>query len=138
MANKKNINIPKDWKLIDEDRYTFVKENEDGGYTFVGLTEISDDDDFVVQTGTYNASDELEQDMWGVASIVYEEGYGLDPDEEMTREEWLDYLERHYGNNVELVIDKCLFWQDYNNEDICEVHGWEKACTKVEGLLHIY
>ena len=58
--------------------------------------------------------------------------------EEMTREEWLDYLERHYGNNVELVIDKCLFWQDYNNEDICKVHGWEKACTKVEGLLHIY
>lgn len=138
MNNKKNIRIPNGWELIDEDRYTFARENEDGGYTFVGLTEISDDDDFVVQTGTYNASDELEQDQWGIFLAVWEEGYGMNPDGYMTKEDWINNLEQNYGNNVELVIDKCLFWQDYDNEDICKVHGWEKACIKVQGLLHIY
>lgn len=134
---KKNMNIVKGWELIDQDRYTWAKEHEDGHYSFIGLTEISDDDGFVIQKGEYDASDELEQDQWGVFMTVWEEGYGLCPDGYMTREEWLENLENHYGNNVELIIDKCLFWQDHDNEDICTIHGWDRACTKIRGLLEI-
>lgn len=139
---KKNMNTYKGWELIDEDRYTFAKENEDGGYTFVGLEEISDDNDFMIQVGTYNASDELEQDQWGVFMAVWEEGYGMNPnnddeDEYMDKEIWLENLEQNYGNNIELVIDKCLFWQDFSNEDICTIHGWDRACLKIKGLLEI-
>lgn len=134
---KKNVNIVKGWELIDQDRFTWAKEQEDGHYSFIGLTEISDDDGFVIQKGEYDASDELEQDQWGVFMEVWEEGYGLCPDGYMTREEWLENLENHYGNNVELIIDKCLFWQDHDNEDICTIHGWDRACTKIRGLLEI-
>ena len=134
---KKNMNIVKGWELIDQDRFTWAKEHEDGHYSFIGLKEISDNDDFVVQKGEYDASDELEQDQWGVFMIVWEEGYGMDPDGYMTKEEWIEDLGKNYGNNVELVIDKCLFWQDSANEDICTIHGWDRACTKIRGLLEI-
>lgn len=134
---KKNMNIVKGWELIDEDRFTWAKENLDGGYTFIGLVQIDIDDNFAITTGTYNASDELEQDQWGVFMDVWGEGYGLCPDGYMTREEWLENLEQNYGNNIELVIDKCLFWQDHDNEDICTIHGWDRACTKIRGLLEI-
>lgn len=135
---KKNMNTYKGWELIDEDRYTFARENDDGSYTFVGLNEIDDDENFIVQTATYDASDELEQDQWGVFMAVWVEGYGLNPDGYMTKEEWIEDLEKNYGNNIELVIDKCLFWQDFDNEDVCTIHGWDRACTKVKGLLDIY
>ena len=134
---KKNMNTYKGWELIDEDRFTWAKEHEDGHYSFIGLKEISDNDDFLIQKGEYDASDELEQDQWGVFMAVWEEGYGLCPDGYMTREEWLENLGQNYGNNVELVIDKCLFWQDFANEDICTIHGWDRACTKIRGLLEI-
>ena len=134
---KKNMNTYKGWELIDEDCFTWAKEHEDGHYSFIGLKEISDNDDFVVQKGEYDASDELEQDQWGVFMIVWEEGYGMDPDGYMTKEEWLENLEQNYGNNIEFVIDKCLFWQDFDNEDICTIHGWDRACTKIRGLLEI-
>lgn len=134
---KKNMNIVKGWELIDEDRFTWAKENLDGGYTFIGLVQIDIDDNFAITTGTYNASDELEQDQWGVFMDVWGEGYGLNPDGYMTKEEWISDLENHYGNNIELVIDKCLFWQDHDNEDICTIHGWDRACTKIRGLLEI-
>lgn len=134
---KKNINIVKGWELIDQDRFTWAKEHEDGHYSFIGLKEISVDDGFVIQKGEYDASDELEQDQWGVFMTVWEEGYGPNPDGYMTKEEWIENLEQNYGNNIELVIDKCLFWQDYDNEDICTVHGWDRACTKIRGLLEI-
>lgn len=133
---KKNMNIIKGWELIDQDRFTWAKEHEDGHYSFIGLKQVSDDD-FIIQKGEYDASDELEQDQWGIFMTVWEEGYGLNPDGYMTREEWLENLEQNYGNNIELVIDKCLFWQDYDNEDICTVHGWDRACTKIRGLLEI-
>ena len=135
---KKNMNTYKGWELIDEDRFTWAKEHEDGHYSFIGLKEISDNDDFLIQKGEYDASDELEQDQWGIFMAVWEEGYGLCPDGYMTREEWLENLGQNYGNNVELVIDKCLFWQDFDNEDICTIHGWDRACVKVKGLLDIY
>lgn len=125
------------FELIDQDRYTWAREEEDGGYTLIGLRQIGDDDIFSVQKGTYNASDDIEQDTWGVFSAVWEEGYGMNPDGYNAKEHYLDYLERHYPD-VELTIDKCLFWQDYDNEEVCQIQGWEKACTKVEGLLHIY
>lgn len=134
---KKNMNTYKGWELIDEDRYTWAKEHEDGHYSFIGLKEISDNDVFVVQKGEYDASDELEQDQWGVFLIVWEEGYGPNPDGYMIKDEWIENLEQNYGNNIELVIDKCLFWQDHDNEDICTVHGWDRACTKIRGLLEI-
>lgn len=134
---KKNMNIVKGWELIDQDRFTWAKEQEDGHYSFIGLTEISDDDGFVIQKGEYNASDELEQDQWGVFMAVWEEGYGLNPDGYMDKDTWIGELENHYGNNIELVIDKCLFWQDFDNEDICTIHGWDRACTKIRGLLEI-
>lgn len=134
---KKNMNIVKGWELIDQDRFTWAKEHEDGHYSFIGLTEISDDDGFVIQKGKYDASDELEQDQWGVFMTVWEEGYGLNPDGYMTKKEWIENLEQNYGNNIELVIDKCLFWQDFNNEDICTIHGWDRACIKIRGLLEI-
>ena len=139
---KKNMNTYKGWELIDEDRYTFARENDDGSYTFVGLKEINDNDDFLIQTATYDASDELEQDQWGVFMIVWEEGYGMNPndddeDEYMDKEIWLENLEQNYGNNIELVIDKCLFWQDFANEDICTIHGWDRACLKIKGFLEI-
>lgn len=134
---KKNMNTYKGWELIDEDRYTFARENDDGSYTFVGLKEIDDDENFIVQTATYDASDELEQDQWGIFMAIWEEGYGMNPDGYMTKEEWIDNLERNYGNNIELVIDKCLFWQDFDNEDVCTIHGWDRACTKIKGLLEI-
>lgn len=134
---KKNVNIVKGWELIDQDRYTWAKEHEDGHYSFIGLTEISDDDGFVIQKGEYDASDELEQDQWGVFMAVWEEGYGLNPDGYMDKDTWIGELENHYGNNIELVIDKCLFWQDFDNEDICTIHGWDRACTKIRGLLEI-
>ena len=135
---KKNMNTYKGWELIDEDRFTWAKEHEDGHYSFIGLKEISDNEDFLIQKGEYDASDELEQDQWGIFMAVWEEGYGMNPDGYMTKEEWLENLEQNYGNNIELVIDKCLFWQDFDNEDICTIHGWEKACVKVKGLLDIY
>lgn len=134
---KKNMNTYKGWELIDEDRFTFARENEDGHYSFIGLKEISDNDDFLIQKGEYDASDELEQDQWGIFMAVWEEGYGLCPDGYMTKEEWLENLEQNYGNNIEFVIDKCLFWQDFDNEDICTIHGWDRACTKIRGLLEI-
>ena len=134
---KKNMNTYKGWELIDEDRYTWVKKNPDGSYTFIGLAQIDIDDNFAITTGTYNASDELEQDQWRVFMAVWGEGYGLNPDGYMTREEWLENLEQNYGNNIELVIDKCLFWHDFDNEDICTIHGWDRACTKIRGLLEI-
>lgn len=134
---KKNTNIVKGWDLIDMDRFTWAKEHEDGHYSFIGLKQVSDDDDFIIQKGEYDASDELEQDQWGVFMTVWEEGYGLNPDGYMTKEEWIENLEQNYGNNIELVIDKCLFWQDFNNEDICTIHGWDRACTKIRGLLEI-
>lgn len=133
---KKNMNIIKGWELIDQDRFTWAKEHEDGHYSFIGLKEISDDE-FLIQKGEYDASDELEQDQWGVFMAVWEEGYGLNPDGYMDKDTWIGDLENRYGNNVELVIDKCLFWQDYDNEDICTVHGWDRACTKIRGLLEI-
>ena len=134
---KKNMNTYKGWELIDEDRYTFAKEHEDGHYSFIGLKEISNNDDFLIQKGEYDASDELEQGQWDVFMAVWEEGYGLNPDGYMTKEEWLENLEQNYGNNIELVIDKCLFWQDFDNEDVCTIHGWDRACTKIRGLLEI-
>ena len=134
---KKNMSTYKGWELIDEDRFTWTKEYEDGHYLFIGLKEISDNDDFLIQKGEYDASDELEQDQWGIFMAVWEEGYGLCPDGYMTKEEWLENLEQNYGNNIEFVIDKCLFWQDFDNEDICTVHGWDRACTKIRGLLEI-
>ena len=134
---KKNMNTYKGWELIDEDLFTWAKQHEDGHYSFIGLKEISDNDDFLIQKGEYDASDEIEQDKWGVFMAVWEEGYGLCPDGYMTREEWLENLEQKYGNNIEFVIDKCLFWQDFDNEDICTIHGWDKACTKIRGLLEI-
>ena len=134
---KKNMNTYKGWELIDEDLFTWAKQHEDGHYSFIGLKEISDNDDFLIQKGEYDASDEIEQDQWGVFMAVWEEGYGLCPDGYMTREEWLENLEQKYGNNIEFVIDKCLFWQDFDNEDICTIHGWDKACTKIRGLLEI-
>lgn len=135
---KKNMNTYKGWELIDEDRFTWAKQHEDGHYSFIGLMEISDNNDFVVQKGEYDASDELEQDQWGVFMVVWEEGYGLNPDDYMDKEEWLSSLEVRCSDNIELTIDKCLFWQDFNNEDVCTIHGWEKACEKVKGLLEIY
>ena len=134
---KKNMSTYKGWELIDEDRFTWTKEYEDGHYLFIGLKEISDNDDFLIQKGEYDASDELEQDQWGVFMAVWEEGYGLNPDGYMTKEEWINDLGNNYGNNVELVIDKCLFWQDFCNEDVCTIHGWDRACTKIRGLLEI-
>ena len=134
---KKNMNTYKGWELIDEDRFTWAKEHEDGHYSFIGLKEISDNDDFLIQKGEYDASDELEQDQWGIFMAVWEEGYGLCPDGYMTREEWLENLEQKYGNNIEFVIDKCLFWQDFCNEDVCTIHGWDRAYTKIRGLLEI-
>ena len=134
---KKNMSTYKGWELIDEDRFTWTKEYEDGHYLFIGLKEISDNDDFLIQKGEYDASDELEQDQWGVFMAVWEEGYGLNPDGYMTKEEWLENLEQKYGNNIEFVIDKCLFWQDFCNEDVCTIHGWDRACTKIRGLLEI-
>lgn len=134
---KKNMNIVKGWELIDEDRFTWAKEHEDGHYSFIGLKEISDNDDFVIQKGEYDASDELEQDQWGVFMAVWEEGYGMNPDGYMDKDTWINDLEIDYGSNIELVIDKCLFWQDHDNEDICTIHGWDKACTKIRGLLEI-
>ena len=134
---KKNMNTYKGWELIDEDLFTWAKQHEDGHYSFIGLKEISDNDDFLIQKGEYDASDEIEQDQWGVFMAVWEEGYGLCPDGYMIREEWLENLEQKYGNNVELVIDKCLFWQDFCNEDVCTIHGWDRACTKIRGLLEI-
>lgn len=133
---KKNMNIVKDWELIDQDRFTWAKEHEDGHYSFIGLKEISVDE-FLIQKGEYDAIDELNMDEWGVFLKVHEEGYGLCPDGYMTREKWLENLEQNYGNNTELVIDKCLFWQDHDNEDICTIHGWDRACTKIRGLLEI-
>ena len=135
---KKNMNTYKGWGLIDEDRFTWAKQHEDGHYSFIGLMEVSDNDDFVIQKGEYDASDELEQDQWGVFMAVWEEGYGLNPDGYMTKEDWIEDLEKNYGDNIELVIDKCLFWQDFCNEDVCIIHGWEKACAKIKGLLDIY
>ena len=134
---EKNMNIYKDWELIDEDRFTQAKQHEDGHYSFIGLIEISDNDDFLIQKGEYDASDELEQDQWGVFMAVWEEDCGIDPDEYMTKEDWIDKLGRNYGNNVELVIDKCLFWQDFGNEDVCTIHGWDRACAKIRELLEI-
>ena len=134
---KKNMNTYKGWELIDEDLFTWAKQHEDGHYSFIGLKEISDNDDFLIQKGEYDASDEIEQDQWGVFMAVWEEGYGLCPDGYMTREEWLENLEQKYGNNIEFVIDKCLFWQDFCNEDVCTIHGWDRACTKIRGLLEI-
>ena len=134
---KKNMNTYKGWELIDEDRFTWAKEHEDGHYSFIGLKEISDNDDFLIQKGEYDASDELEQDQWGVFMTVWEEGYGMNPDGYMTKEDWIEDLGKNYGNNIELVIDKCLFWQDFDNEDICTIHGWDRACTKIRGLLEI-
>ena len=93
------------FELIDQDRYTWAREDEDGGYTFVGLRQIGDDDNFSVQTGSYNASDDIEQDPWGVFSAIWEEGYGMNPDGYNDKEDYLDYLERHYPD-AELVIDK--------------------------------
>lgn len=133
---KKNVNIIKGWNLIDMDRFTWAKEHEDGHYSFIGLKEISVDE-FLIQKGEYDAIDELSMDEWGIFLKVHEEGYGLCPDGYMTREEWFENLEQNYGNNTELVIDKCLFWQDHDNEDICTVHGWDRACTKIRGLLEI-
>lgn len=134
---KKNMNTYKGWELIDEDRFTWAKEHEDGHYSFIGLKEISDNDDFLIQKGEYDAFDELEQDQWGVFMAVWGEGYGMNPDGYMTKEEWIDNLEKDYGNNIERVIDKCLFWQDFSNEDICTIHGWDRACLKIKGLLEI-
>lgn len=124
------------FELIDQDRYTWAREEEDGGYTFVGLRQIGDDDNFNVQTGSYNASDDIEQDPWGVFSAVWQEGYGMNPDGYNDKEHYLDYLDRHYPD-VELTVDKCLFWQDYDNEEVCQIQGWGKACLKVEGLCQI-
>lgn len=134
---KKNMNIVKGWELIDMDRFTWAKEHEDGHYSFIGLTEISDDDDFIIQKGEYYSIDELAINEWEVFLTVYKEGYGLNPDGYMTKEEWIGDLENRYGNNIEFVIDKCLFWQDHNNEDICTIHDWDRACTKIRGLLEI-
>ena len=134
---KKNMNTYKGWELIDEDRFTFARENDDGSYTFIGLKENSDNDDFLIQKGEYDSIDELDVNGWDVFLAVHEEGYGLCPDGYMTQDEWLDNLEQNYGNNIELVIDKCLFWQDFHNEDICTIHGWDRACTKIRGLLEI-
>lgn len=140
---KKNMNVIKGWELIDMVRFTWAKEHEDGHYSFIGLKEISDNDDFLIQIGEYDASDELEQDQWDVFMTVWEEGYGIDPGEDdedneyMDKDTWINDLENRYGNNIELVIDKCLFWQDFNNEDICIIHGWDRACTKIRGLLEI-
>lgn len=134
---KKNMNSYKGWELIDEDRYTWAKEHEDGHYSFIGLTEITDNDDFLIQKGEYDSIDELDINGWDVFFAVHEEGYGLCPDGYMTKEEWLENLEQNYGNNIELVIDKCLFWQDFDNEDVCTIHGWDRACTKIRGLLEI-
>lgn len=134
---KKNMNIVKGWELIDEDRFTWAKEHKDGHYSFIGLKEISNDDDFFIQKGEYDSIDELATNEWGVFLAVHEEGYGLCPDYYMTREEWLENLEQNYGNNIELVIDKCLFWQDFCNINICNIHGWDRACTKIRGLLEI-
>lgn len=58
------------FELIDQDRHTWAREEEGGGYTFVGLRQIGDDDNFSVQTGSYNASDNIEQDPWEVFSAV--------------------------------------------------------------------
>ena len=135
---KKNMNTYKGWELIDEDRFTWAKQHEDGHYSFIGLKEISDNENFLIQKGEYDSIDELSVNEWEVFLAVHEEGYGLYPDDYMTREEWLENLEQNYGNNVEFVIDKCLFWQDFDNEDVCTIHGWEKACVKVKGLLDIY
>lgn len=134
---KKSMNIVNGWELIDTDRYTFAKQHEDGHYSFIGLKEISDNDDFLIQKGEYDASDELEQDQWGIFMAVWEEGYGMNPDGYMDKDTWIENLGQNYGNNVELVIDKCLFWQDFNNEDVCTIHGWDRACTKIRGLLEI-
>lgn len=133
---KKNINVIKGCELLDMDRFTWAKEHEDGHYSFIGLKEIGDDT-FFIQKGEYDAIDELAINEWGVFLAVYEEGYGLCPDGYMTREEWIENLEQNYGNNIELIIDKCLFWQDHDNEDICNIHGWDRACAKIRGLLEI-
>ena len=133
---KKNMNIVNGWELIDMDRFTWVKQHEDGHYSFIGLKEISVNK-FLIQKGEYDAIDELDMDEWGVFLKVHEEGYGLCPDGYMTREEWLENLEQNYGNNIELVIDKCLFWWDHDNEDIYIIHGWDKACAKIRELLNI-
>lgn len=135
---KENMNTYKGWELIDEDRFTWAKQHEDGHYSFIGLMEISDNNDFVVQKGEYDASDELEQDQWGVFMAVWEEGYGLIPYDYIDKEEWLNSLEVRCSDNIELTIDKCLFWQDFDNEDVCTIHGWEKACAKIKGLLDTY
>ena len=135
---KENMNTYKGWELIDEDRFTWAKQHEDGHYSFIGLMEISDNNDFVVQKGEYDASDELEQDQWGVFMAVWEEGYGLIPYDYIDKEEWLSSLEVRCSDNIELTIDKCLFWQDFDNEDVCTIHGWEKACAKIKGLLDTY
>lgn len=134
---KENMNTYKGWELIDEDRFTWAKQHEDGHYSFIGLKEIGYEK-FIVQKGEYDASDELEQDQWGVFMAVWEEAYGMDPDGYMTKEEWIENLGENYGNNIEIVVDKCLFWQDYDNEDVCTIRGWNKACAKVKGLLDIY
>ena len=134
---KKNMNTYKGWELIDEDRFTWAKQHEDGHYSFIGLKEISDNEDFLIQKGEYDAFDELKQNQWGIFMAVWEEGYGMNPDGYMDKDTWINDLEIDYGNNVEFVIDKCLFWQDFDNEDICTIHGWDRACTKIRGLLEI-
>ena len=87
----------------------------------------------VLDYGCGRYTEHIRKLMW-----LYDiEWYGYDPDGYMTKEEWIEDLGKNYGNNVELVIDKCLFWQDSANEDICTIHGWDRACTKIRGLLEI-
>lgn len=132
----KNMNTYKGWELIDEDRYTWTRKENDGTFTFIGLKQTIFDV-FVVQYANYEPMREVRIDFWETSQCVYEEGYGPCPDGYMTEDSFLEEIES-VPELIPETIAKCLFWQDYNNEDICKVHGWEKACTKVEGLLHIY